>query len=131
MINNVGALALDAKTVEYIWQVPLLGMAMVFAVLGILWAVLSVFKLVFSGKTPKAKSSDKPQKAADAGAAPAIDDATLAIVLGAAITAYQNDDQTVAAITAAVAAYRAENGESSDFRVVSFKRTSKRAWNTK
>lgn len=106
----------------YAGQMTLLGMLMVFSVLAILWGVLAVFKLVFAGKTPKEKKPE-PVKSAPAPkvqAAPAV---------------VQNDDaELVAIITAAIAAYRQNEGaEVSDgsFRVVSFKRAGTRAWNSK
>ncbi len=135
VFSNVSALALDAKTVEYLWQVPILGMAMVFAVLALLWAVLAVFKLVFAGKTPKAPKPEKkpaPKKeAAPKAEGTQPDDAELMAVLTAAVAAHQSNDEIIAVLTAAVSAYRAAEGESSGFRVVAFKRAGSRAWNTK
>ncbi len=135
-VFNISALALDADTVEMMWQVPILGMAMIFSVLGILWAVLALFKVVFAGKTPKA---EKPQRAVakkadsapkeSATAQPTGDD--LMAVLTAAIAAHQSNDEIIAVLTAAVSAYRAESGESGGFRVVAFKRANTRAWNRK
>ncbi len=126
-VSNFGALALDAQTIEYIWQVPILGMLMVFAVLGLLWAVLSIFKIVFTGRTPKEK---KPDKASSAGTAQIGNDELIA-VLSAAVAAHQNNDEIIAVLTAAVAAYRASEGETSEFRVVAFKRGGSRSWNSK
>ena len=59
MLFNVltpSALALfttDAETLTMMWQTVVLGMGMVFSVLAILWAILSIFKLIFAGKSPK------------------------------------------------------------------------------
>ncbi len=131
-VVNISALALDGDTLTMMWQVPLLGMGMVFAVLGILWAVLSVFKLVFAGaspKTPKAQKAPAPQKIEKKPEQP--NDAELMAVLSAAVAAHQNSDEMIAVLTAAVSAYRAQEGETSGFRVVAFKRATGRAWNTK
>ena len=108
----------------YAGQMTLLGMLMVFSVLAILWGVLAIFKLVFAGKTPKEKKLE-PVKSAPAPA-PAVQTAPATV---------QNDDaELVAIITAAIAAYRQNEGADASegsFRVVSFKRTGARAWNSK
>lgn len=130
VINTVRTSALslfttDAATLTMMWQTVLLGMGMVFAVLAILWLILSVFKLIFAGKTPKA---EKPAaKKVEAEAAPKSAPAAPVVT--------QSNDELIAVITAAVAAYRAEEGENAadgSFRVVSFTRVkSGRAWNSK
>ena len=122
--------AISAENLTLAWQTPLLGMGMVFAVLGLLWAVLGVFKLVFAGKTPKAEKAPAPapKKAAPA---PAQKQAAPAPAAPAVVT---DDAQLIAVITAAVAAYMAEEGTeyTGGFRVVSFKRVrGTRTWNTK
>ena len=53
VLNTVRTSALslfttDAATLTMMWQTVLLGMGMVFAVLAILWLILSVFKLIFA-----------------------------------------------------------------------------------
>ena len=106
----------------YAGQMTLLGMLMVFAVLAILWGVLAIFKLVFAGKTPKEKKPE-PVKAAPKAEAKA-----------APVPQQSNDAELVAIITAAVAAYRQNEGapaSDGSFRVVSFKRVGGRAWNSK
>ncbi len=139
-VMTQGALALTAETVSMLWQVPVLGMLMVFAVLALLWGVLAIFKLVFVGKSPKEQKSPKAPKApkektpaakaqSEKKTAPAPDE--LMAVLSAAVAAEQNDAQLVAVLTAAVAAHRAAEGDGGAFRVVSFKRQGKRAWNSK
>lgn len=129
MLSNLSmmpsALALTYETIELMWQTPLLGMGMVFAVLAILWGVLAIFKLVFAGKTPK---EPKPVKVKPV-------EQTSAQTVTPAPVAQSNDAELVAIITAAVAAYMAEEGTdaySGGFRVVSFKRVrGGRTWNTK
>ena len=118
------ALALDAKTIEYLWQTPLIGIFMVFAVLAILWGVLSIFKFIFAKPSkPVAKVEEAPIKEPEI-----IEETTAAVE-------ENNDDELIAVITAAVAAY-IENEEPdtavNGFRVVSFRRTNGgRSWNTK
>ncbi len=100
-------------------------MLVVFAVLGILFLILTLSGAIFSrtGKKPKQKS-EKPAKKAKtekAPESPAISD-EVAAVLSAAVNAAQNDGEIIAVLTAAVCAARAEQGESGSFRVVSFRR---------
>ena len=80
----------------------LLGMAVVFAVLIIIWGCLSVFKLYF------AKSDVKPKEVVEAPVAPVV-------------PVVQNDNEIVAVIAAAIAAAEAES-DGTKFRVVSFRR---------
>lgn len=114
----------SAEAWEYAGQMTLLGMGMVFAVLGLLWAVLTVFKLVFVGKDRK--PSARPLRKAQV---------TVSEPKSMPISqpAPQSDEEIAAVITAAVAAYMAEQGVPADgFRVVSFKRVGNgRAWNAK
>jgi sodium pump decarboxylase gamma subunit len=117
----------SADAWSYAGQMTLLGIGMVFAVLAILWAVLGIFKLVFAGSQPKqAKPEKKPEvKAEKAPTAP---------VTAPAPVAQSSDAELVAIITAAVAAYMAEEGTeyAGGFRVVSFKRVrGGRTWNSK
>ena len=119
----------DAATLTMMWQTVLLGMLMIFSVLTILWAVLAVFKLIFVGKAPKQskKKEDAPTKEGPS-------DDVLQAVIAAGIQAYQDDreKELVAVLTAAVSSYREAEGESGEFRVVSFRRASVgRAWNSK
>lgn len=117
-------------------KMTLLGMAMIFAVLATLWAVLAIFKLVFAGASEKAPKEKKSKKASPSEAP----NDEIAAVIAASIRAIQedearNDAALVAVITAAVAAHRAAespDGAVSDFRVVSFKRVGNtRGWNTR
>lgn len=90
-------------------QVLLLGMATVFVVLAILWLVLVLFRVVFYRE-------NKPEKKAEAPAS-----APIAFVEPAAPAS--DDTALVAAITAAIAAFTADDpGFAGGFRVVSFKR---------
>ena len=126
IISTPSALALSFvdKLKEAVPTV-ILGMAMVFAVLSILWVVLAIFKLVFVGKTPAPKAEKK--------VAVEVKTETPAPVVVA--PAQTDDGQLVAILTAAVAAYMADEGIEAPvggFRVVSFKRVQGgRAWNSK
>lgn len=116
----------------YAGKMTLLGMLMIFSVLGILWAVLALFKVIFAGKSPKKEKQPKPPKTSSASAD--IPEDVLQVLVAAGIQAYEadNDLTTVAVLTAAVSAYREAEGESGEFRVVSFRRASgNRAWNAK
>ena len=109
----------------YVGKMMLLGMTMIFAVLGLLWAVLTVFKLVMVGKTEKPTA---PKSAPSAPAAPTV------VPTPAVPTGTLSEEELVAVLTAAVMAYRAAEGTSEAdvgaFRVVSFRRaTGGRAWN--
>lgn len=91
-------------------QTTLLGMGVVFAVLIILWAVLSVFKLVFyKGGNEKAA----PKAAATSAPTP--------VPTPAPVQAQTDDAELVAAITAAIAIVM--DKPQTSFRVVSFRRT--------
>ena len=109
----------------YAARMTLLGMVMIFAVLGFLWGILNVFKLVMLRKNakPKAKPASLEKKAVVVPKAEPMHESSAS-----------DDKELIAVLTAAVAAYRSEenaNGDvPSDFRVVSFRRVSNgRAWN--
>ena len=136
---NPAALALfttDAETLTMMWQTLVLGIGMVFAVLGILWGILTVFKLVFTPKSSKPVKAAEPVKQEDKEATASVSPSedALTAVIAASIQAYQQDEnkQLIAVLTAAIAAYRAEEGSTGEFRVVSFKRTNGgRSWNAR
>ena len=115
----------SADAWSYAAQMTLLGMGMVFTVLAVLWAVLMLFKVIFAGRKSKAEKKAAPvaEKPAEVLTAPAV------------AAAQTGDDELVAIITAAVAAYMADEGieaPAGGFRVVSFKRVQGgRAWNSK
>lgn len=117
-------------------ETTLLGMGMIFSVLAILWGVLAIFKVVFAGKSPKTPKPSKVKEQKKASASKEKQDDAISAVIAASIQAYeadkaQDDAALVAILTAAVAAYRAsEEGTNGSFRVVSFKRAGKGAWNS-
>lgn len=114
--------AFSAERLAYAGKMTLLGMMMIFAVLGLLWAVLAIFKVVFAGKSPKKTAAPKEQQETKQPQAE---------VSAPIPSAPAEDLSLIAVLTAAVAAYREAEGESGGFRVVSFRRTSGGAWNAK
>ena len=113
-LYNSDALSMSQK-LEIGGQMLLLGMATVFAVLATIWLVLKIFNIVFAG-TPKQALTEK-EKVVPAPKAPKKP-------TPAPAPAVQDDAALIAAITAAISAYRASEGvtETVGFRVVSFKR---------
>ena len=93
--------------------VTLQGMLTIFLVLSILWGAIEIMHRVLH----KDKKETKKDPAPAAAPAPVVTPAPVEV---------QDDGAIVAAITAAIMAMRSENGESSAFRVVSFKRTNRK-----
>ena len=113
--------AFSPERLAYAGKMTLLGMLMVFAALAILWGILALFKVFFAKeeKVPKKQVVDAPVQAA-----PVVEEEK------------QNDDELIAVLTAAVAAYIESEGLSETyaggFRVVSFHRVGGgRSWNAK
>ena len=98
-----------ADAIPFGVQTALLGMGVVFAVLIILWAVLSVFKLVFYKGNKEEKASDTAPVQAKPQPEPI------------SVQPQSDDAELVAAITAAIALVM--DKPQTSFRVVSFKRT--------
>ena len=124
-VENLGG-AFSPERLELAGQMTLLGMVMIFAVLGLLWGVLAIFQRIMTRDTAKPVEAPK--------AAPAPAPAAAAIP----VAAVSNDDEVIAAvIAAAVAAYMADEGNTETaynggFRVVSFRRVQGgKAWNSK
>ena len=93
--------------------VTLMGMVTIFTVLAALWAAIEVMHRVLHKDQKKAKEAPAPASAPAPAAAPAP-------------VSSEDDGAIVAAITAAIMAMRSESGESSAFRVVSFKRANRK-----
>ena len=114
---------------ELLWLTPLVGIAMVFAVLTILWGVLVLFKLIFA--RPKKDKTQNNKKTDEASKSESTVDAT-AVVAPIAAT---DDSELIAVLTAAIYAYESEqnpNEPIGNFRVVSYRRTNGgRSWNAK
>ena len=141
IVNNVlaatdaadlgGAFSPDRWT--YAGQMTLLGMLMVFTVLAILWVILSLFKVFF------AKSEDAPKKQSvtvEKAEKPATPAPAPTVVAAPAPAVQHTDEELVAILTAAVAAYIESEGQTESyaggFRVVSFRRVGGgRSWNAK
>ena len=131
-----GKLPMDTKPESFseraqiVLEVFVTGMLSVFAVLALLWGIIALSK-VFLHDIPNAKKNKNKKPVAPvapAAPAPAIPDAVEA-------TEEVDDGELVAVITAAVAAM-IESGDyknefANGFRVVSFKRSAKNAWNRK
>ena len=117
--------AFSAARWTYAGEMTLLGMVMIFLVLGALWGILAIFSRVMI------QNAVKP---ASAPVAPA----PTPVVAEAAPVVSSSDDEVIAAvIAAAVAAYMADEGNTESaynggFRVVSFRRVQGgKAWNSK
>ena len=122
--SNLGG-SFSSERLALAGQMTLLGMVMIFSVLGLLWGVLAIFQKVMAGRTVKPAPAPK--------SAPAADPAPVA-----APVAESDDNEVIAAIiAAAVAAYMADEGNTESaynggFRVVSFRRVQGgKAWNSK
>ena len=119
--------AFSPERVTYALEMTVLGVVAVFAVLALLWGVLALFK-VFMYDIPQKKA-----KAKDVLKAETVEVKTEA----PAPIVYNNDDEKVAVIMAAISAYISEDPALAEeyaggFRVVSFKRVrDKAAWNKK
>ncbi|MDD4774776.1 MAG: OadG family protein [Eubacteriales bacterium] len=106
----------------------LLGMIIVMLVLAFLWGLLELFKYVFYDMPNiKAKivaeSVNKKNEPVEASAESAVSSSTGSIDI--TDTVELNDDEIIAAITAAITAYREiePTGYTGGFRVVSFKKS--------
>ena len=111
---------------EYALQGTVTGMVMVFAVLGLLFGIISLSKVVFYDVPERKKKKKQKTHASPTAVDPAP-------VAAAEKNQSEDDGQLIAVITAAVAAM-IESGDYKDefaggFRVVSFKRSAKGAWN--
>ena len=107
-------------------EMLLRGMETVFLVLMALWGINALFGLAFSAVKgqPKKPAEKKPAPKPAPAPAPKAEPAP------APVQTAQSDDAIIAAICAAIEAYRAEEGLSGlPYRVVSFKRKSgKKSW---
>ncbi len=116
--------ALSAARWGYAGRMTLLGVGMVFAVLALLWLILSIFKHAFAKEPAKKKTE-----------APASTPAPATPVPAPTAAPASNDDALIAAITAAIAATIESDPALQarfvgGFRVVSFKKKSgKTSWN--
>lgn len=89
--------------------ISLFGFAVVFGVLILIWGILSLFK-VFFYTMPNAKKNKAKVEA------------NTEVIPTPVVAASSNENDIVAAIIAAIEAYRSSNGITGGFRVVSFKK---------
>lgn len=101
-------------------QVFIIGIVAVFAVLAVLWGVLALFKIIFYDIPEKKKADQKIAREKAKNESGEI----VPVVVGSDNTAENdNNEEIIAVITAAIAAYNADKGGSAlPFRVVSYKR---------
>lgn len=118
-------------------QGTITGLLMVFAVLALLWGVVSISKIVFYDIPRKRDEANKQQKSESVTKTNNTPSTTEQIPAPVAVEQIQaqDDGELAAVITAAVAAM-IESGDyknefANGFRVVSFKRSAKSAWNRK
>ena len=140
VILNVTALALrpdgtytpfSADAIKYALEMTLLGMGMIFAVLGILWGVLALFKVIFA----RPKKENKAAEVKSAEPAPVVESAPAPTTAPAPVAEATDDGELIAILTAAIIAYEAEQNPDApigNFRVVSYRRANGgRSWNAK
>lgn len=121
-----------AERMSYALQGTVTGMVMVFAVLALLWAVIAISKVIFYDLPKKKANKTTENKSVAPSETPKV---TVAAPQPAVAVSEADDGELIAVITAAVAAM-IESGEYKNefvggFRVVSFKRSSGKAWNRK
>ena len=126
-----------AERFEYAMQGTITGMVMVFAVLALLWGIISLSK-VFLYDLPNRKKEEKSkeQKLSAAVTNALEDDESISAAYDPSVVAPAHDDGEIAAVITAAIAAMLESEEYKNefvggFRVVSFKRSSARAWNRK
>ena len=124
-----------AERAEYALQGTVTGMLMIFAVLGLLYGIVSLSK-VFLYDMPQKKKEEKPKRRKNKKAVMVEDDEEISAAFDPAVIVPDHDEgELVAVITAAIAAMlegeEYKNEFVGGFRVVSFKRSTERAWNKK
>ncbi len=107
------------EALGYGLPLSLFGFCVVFFVLALLWGILTLFKLFFytipnnkknSGSSAPVNNSSVQKIEMNGGAAAAVLEPSFA------------DSEIIAAITAAIEAFRSQSGSVGGFRVVSFKK---------
>ena len=135
VMNNTAPMG---DRLAYGLQMTAIGLLTVFAVLGIIYLVMLIFRLVFSREPAKTTQTAPVEPTAPLSAPVTKAELRTAPAAPAAPTApAAADDALIAVLTAAVAAVLADEAaaagtEALPFRVVSFRRTTKgRGWNAK
>ena len=121
-----------AERAQLALQGTVTGMLMIFAVLSLLWGIVSLSKL-FLYDIPNRRKNKAKSEENDTVSSPVVEAATVAPV---APVAQETDDGELAAVITAAIAAMIESGDNKNefangFRVVSFKRSAKNAWNRK
>lgn len=99
----------SGETLLFGGQIVLIGMVTIFAVLGLIWACLTIFKIVFHDLPNKKSQSAVPVERIE-------EETPKAEVYTA------DDNEIIAVIAAAIAAAESESPACAKFRVVSFRR---------
>ena len=134
--NLSGADMTLSERFGYAMQGTVTGMLMIFAVLGLLWGIVSLSK-VFLYDMPNKKKEEKPKRRKGRKTVMVEDDEEISAAFDPAQIAppVHDDGEIAAVITAAIAAMlegeEYKNEFVGGFRVVSFKRSTERAWNKK
>lgn len=130
--------AFSTDRINYSIKMTILGIGAVFTVLAIIWLILAIFR-VFLYDIPNKRKVEKPKtvhvESKTVDTTPQGNPDAMNTVAPMVTTV--SDDAVIAAITAAITAYIADDPNLSSqyaggFRVVSFKRVrAKASWNTK
>ena len=133
--NMDGAGLSPAERAEYALQGTVTGMLMVFAVLGLLYGIVTLSRVVFYD-LPNKKKEIKPKKKGKKAIVVEDDEEEISALCDPSVIVPEHDEGELAAvITAAIAAMldseEYKNEFVGGFRVVSFKRSTERAWNKK
>ena len=112
-----------SESLAYGLPFSLFGFAVVFAILALLWGILSLFKFFFYTIPEKKKNNKQNIKFPVKTEEKASLSAPAAVTVPEQVQPPVNECELVAVISAAIATYRSIAGESvGGFRVVSFKR---------
>lgn len=120
IIGN-GSLPPMADRISYGLVNGLTVMLVVFSVLAVLYLILTVSGAIFAKKGKRKPKEATLPKGSAVSPTPSQKEEELVAVLAAARAA-EDDRELIAVITAAISAERAEAGNTSAFRVVSFRR---------
>ena len=133
--NMDGADMSFAERAEYALQGSVTGMLMIFAVLGLLYGIVTLSRVVFYD-LPNRKKEIKPKKKKGNKVVMIEDEEEISALCDPTVIVPEHDEgELVAVITAAIAAMldseEYKNEFVGGFRVVSFKRSTDGAWNKK
>lgn len=121
-----------SERLEYALQGTVTGMLMVFAVLGLLFGIVSLSKVFLYDIPNREKNKGKKENKSAPAAAPVAEPTPVA---ASAVEESADEGEIAAVITAAIAAMldseEYKNEFVGGFRVVSFKRSANSAWNKK